>query len=384
MDIIREVDFRRAKLKRAAIGVSSLLAILLITLGVSQLKGALPGVEKSSLWIDTVKRGSMLRQVRGPGTLVPEDVSWIPATTDARVDRIVVLPGAVVKAATVILEMSNPEVELAAKDAELQLKASEAELRNLKVSLERQNIDEKTTAARVDSEHRQATLKADVDEELFRQGLLADLNVKLSRVTAEEATRRNELEGRRVASVADSVAAQLAVQDARVEQLRALARLKRSQVDALRVCAGIAGILQQVPVAVGQRVTPGTNLARVANQERLKAELKVPETQAKDLTIGMPATIDTRNGVVAGRVSRIDPAVVNGTVTVDVVPTEALPKGARPDLSVEGTVELERLPDALYVGRPSFGQDHSPVGLFRLTPDGREEARFRRWRSPRA
>jgi len=312
----------------------------------------------------------MLREVRGPGTLVPEDVRWIPASTEGRVDRIVVLPGAVVKPDTVVLELSNPEVTLALRDAELQLSASEAELANQKVGLDTQHIDQKAAAAKVQSEYQQARLRADVDEEMAREGLISQLTVKLSRVTAEETKQRDTLEKERLSISEKAMLSQLKVQEARVAQLRAAADLRRSQVDALKVRAGIPGVLQLVPVAVGQRVTQGTNLARVADPARLKAELKIPETQAKDVVIGQPATVDTRNGVVKGKVVRVDPAVQNGTVTVDVTFTEALPRGARPDLSVDGTIELERLDEVLFVGRPAFGQEKSTVGLFKLVGRG--------------
>jgi HlyD family secretion protein len=371
MDIPRgEAELVKRKRRRLLFGAAGIAGVLLVTLGLSRLGPAVPGVERASVLVDTVKRGSMLREVRGPGTLVPEDVRWIPATTEGRVEKIVVLPGAVVKPDTVVLELSNPEVTLALRDAQLQLSAAEAELANQKVNLDTQHLDQRASAAKMESEYQQARLKADVDEEMATQGLISQLTVKLSRVTAQETKQRNELEKERLSINDKARLSGLKVQEARVAQLRAAADLRQSQVDALKVRAGIPGVLQLVPVAVGQRVTQGTNLARVADPARLKAELKIPETQAKDVVIGQPATVDTRNGVVKGRVVRVDPAVLNGTVTVDVTFVEPLPRGARPDLSVDGTIELERLEDILYVGRPAFGQEKSTVGLFKLVGRG--------------
>jgi HlyD family secretion protein len=367
MDIPRgESVIVAKKRKRLILGAAGLAAVLLITLGLSRLSPAAPTVERASVVVDTVKRGEMLREVRGPGTLVPEDIRWIPARNDARVERIVSLAGTITKPDTLILELSNPDVMLAAKDAELALAAANAELANLKVTLESSYLDQKASAAKMESEYQQARLKADVDEEMSREGLISQLQVKLSRVTADETKQRNELEKQRLAKSSEATAAQLLVQETKVSQLRVAYEEKRKQVDELKVRAGIAGVLQQVPVQVGQRVTVGTNLARVADPARLKAELKIPETQAKDVVVGQQAVVDTRNGVVKGKVVRVDPAVQNGTVTVDVSFTEPLPQGARPDLSVDGTIELERLTDVLYVGRPAFGQEKGTVGLFKL------------------
>ena len=375
MDIPRgDSEIKKRRRRRFLLGGAGLAAVLLLTLGLSRLGPAAPTVERASVLVDTVKKGPMLREVRGPGTLVPEDVRWIPASTEGRVERIIVLPGAVVKPDTPILELSNPEVTLALRDAELQLSAAEAELANQKVSLDTQHLSQRADAAKVQSEYQQARLRADVDEEMAREGLISQLTVKLSRVTAEETKQRDALEKERLAISEKAMLSQLKVQEAKVAQLRAAADLRRSQVDALKVRAGIPGVLQLVPVAVGQRVTQGTNLARVADPARLKAELKIPETQAKDVVIGQPAVVDTRNGVVKGRVVRVDPAVQNGTVTVDVSFTEPLPRGARPDLSVDGTIELERLDEVLYVGRPAFGQEKSTVGLFKLVGKGPDAA----------
>jgi len=365
------------KRKRAAYWAAAVAGVLLVTLGLSRLKPAAPSVERSTVWTDTVKRGLMVRQVRGLGTLVPEEIRWIPALTEALVERIVVYPGTNVAADTVILELSNPELELAAREAESELRATEAEYTELRVRLESQRLDQEATAARVQAEYQQAKMRYVADAQLAEQGLVADINLQISRVAAGELAKRNDLEQKRLAIAGESVEAQLAAHRARVEQSRALARLRRSQVDALNLRAGIAGVLQQVPVEVGERVTPGTNLARVARPDRLKAEVRIAETQAKDVQLGQSVSVDTRNGVIKGKVSRIDPAVQNGTVTVDVVLEGPLPKGARPDLTVDGTIELERLEDVLYVGRPAQGQGDSVVGLFRLVPGTDEAVRTR-------
>jgi HlyD family secretion protein len=377
VDIARPaIIARQRKTRRIAYGAAAFVGVLLITLGLSRLKPAAPSVDRGTLVIDTVKRGGMLRQVRGLGTLVPEELRWIPAATEGRVERIVVQPGSTVGPDTVILELSNPELEMQALDAESQLRAAEAQYAELKVRLESQHLDQEAAAASVQADYAQARMRADTDQQLAEQGLVADLNRKLSRVTADQLENRNRIEQRRLAIAGGSIKAQLAGQQAQVEQKRVLARLRRSQVKAQAVRAGIGGMLQQVPVEVGQRVSPGTILAKVAEQNRLKAVIKVAETQAKDIQIGQPASIDTRNGMVDGRVSRVDPAAQNGTVTVDVALTSELPKGARPDLSVDGTVELERLENILYVGRPAQGgQGPGPVGLFKVDEGGSTAAR---------
>jgi HlyD family secretion protein len=378
MDVPRSPEVRRReKVKRFALMGAGLFAVLLVSVGLSRLKPAAPGVERATVWIDTVKRGPMVRQVRGLGTLVPEEIRWIPANTDGRVERIVTQPGSAVEPQTLVLELSNPELELQALDAQAGLRAAEAEYTELKVRLQSQRLDQEATAARVQAEYHQARLRADADEALAKEGLVAELNLKLSRVTAEELGNRQRLEQERLRIAGEAVEAQLAVQRTRVEQARALARLKHNQVEALRVRAGLSGVLQQVPVEVGQRVTPGVNLARVAQPGKLKAVIKVPETQARDVQIGQPASIDTRNGVIEGRVKRVDPAVQNGTVTVDVALSGELPKGARPDLTVDGTIQLERLDDVVYVGRPAQGQADSTVGLFRIEPDGQHATRVK-------
>ncbi len=375
MDVARPDRARKRRIKRLLYLLLALAIIPVITLALSRLKPAAPAVERATVWLDTVKRGSIPRNVRGLGTLVPEEIIWIPATTDGRVERRLALPGTVLKPETVILELTNPELEQALLDAEWKLKAGEADLANLKVKLQSERMTQQAAAATVRSEYQQARLQADRDTELNRLGLLADLNMKLSRAKAEDLANRDKIEQKRLEIGVEAIQAQLAVQASTVEQLRALRALKRSQVEALKVRAGIQGVLQQVPVEVGQRVAVGANLARVAQPQKLKAELKIAETQAKDIQIGQKAEVDTRNGVIMGKVSRIDPAVQQGTVTVDVRLEGELPPGARPDLSVDGTIEIETLVNVLYVGRPTFGQPNSTVGLFRLEPDGKHASR---------
>jgi HlyD family secretion protein len=372
VDIARPaIIARQRKVRRITYGASALVAVLLITLGLSRLKPAAPSVDRGTLVIDTVKRGGMLRQVHGLGTLVPEDFRWIPAATEGRVERIVVLPGSIVTPTTVILELSNPELEMQALDAESQLRAAEAQYAELKVRLESQHLDQQAAAASVQADYAQAKMRADTDQQLAEQGLVADLNRKISRVAADQLENRNRIEQQRLSIAGESIKAQLAGMQAQVEQKRVLARLRRDQVKALAVRAGIGGTLQQVPVEYGQHVSPGTILAKVAEQNRLKAVIKVAETQARDIQIGQPTTIDTRNGIVEGKVTRVDPAAQNGTVTVDISLAGELPKGARPDLSVDGTIELERLENVLYVGRPAQGgQGPGPIGLFKLDEGG--------------
>ncbi|HEX5733147.1 MAG TPA: HlyD family efflux transporter periplasmic adaptor subunit [Blastocatellia bacterium] len=375
MDIPRKSAGRKRQVKRIIYSLAAIIAIGAITVGVSRLKPAAPTVERSTVWIDTVKRGPMLRQVRGLGSLVPEEIRWIPATTQGRVERILVKPGAEVRADTVLIELTNPEAEQAAIEATSQLKAAEAEYISLRVQLERRFLDQKATAATVQADFSQAKLQAEVNEELAKQGLISQLNLKVSKVRAEEMATRNSIEEKRLSITSEEVKAQLAVQQERVSQMRALAQLRHSQVADLLVRASIDGVLQQMPVEVGQSVTPGTNLARVSDPKRLKAEIRVAETQVRDVGIGQRVTVDTRNGIIPGVVSRIDPASENATVKVDVTLTGELPRGARPDLSVDGTIELERLDDILYVGRPVHAQDHGSITLFKLVDGGKQAVR---------
>jgi HlyD family secretion protein len=375
LDVPRQINKRHRAITRTLFGIGGLTVLAAITVGLARLKPAAPSVSRATVWVDTVKRGPMLRQVRGLGTLVPEEFRWIPAQTEGRVERILIRPGTAVKPESIVLEMSNQELENSASDAEWQLKAAEADFTNTKVKLESQLLDQKAAFATTEAVAKQAKLQAEADTDLSQHGLISDLSLKLSLSKADESATRLELDRKRLDIAAQSTEAELQAQQARLEQIRAQAALRHNQVRQLTVRAGIEGVLQQLPVEVGQRLAPGATLAKVTVPGRLKAELKIAETQAKDIQIGQKASIDTRNGIVEGKVSRVDPAVQNGTVTVDVAMTGPLPKGARPDLSVEGTIELERLDDVLYVGRPAFGQEQSVVGLFRLIDEGQGAVR---------
>ena len=375
MDIQRPDQSHSKRIKRIAYAAIAVLLTGGVTIGVSRLRPAAPTVDRATTWTDEVKRGAMLRDVHGLGTLVPEEIRWIPAQTDSRVDRKVLKPGAIVKADSIILELSDPQLQRDLLDAQYLLKGAEADYANLKVQVNSQLMNQKSTEATVRSDYEQAKIQHEVDEKLAKEGIGSDVTAKLSKVKEEQLAIRLQLEAERTRVATDSAAAQLAAQEAKVEQQRALYNLKRSQYDALHVRAGINGVLQVVPVDVGQRVTPGANLARVADPRKLKAEIKIAETQAKDVAIGQKASVDTRNGIVAGRVSRIDPSVQNGTVTVDLEITGPLPDGARPDLSVDGTIELENLTNVLFVGRPVNGQTGATIGLFKLVGDGSEAER---------
>ncbi len=370
MDIQRPDQSKARRKKRIAYGVIAGAVLVGITIALSRLKPAAPTVDLNLLYPDTVKRGQMVRQERGLGTLVPEEIRWIAARTPGRVDRIILRPGATVSPDSIILHLANPDVEQAAANADSQLKASEAELLNLRVTLQSGVLQAESVAASARAEYEQTKLRAEVNEQLFRDGLVSDLERRLTKVTAEQAETRNAIEQKRYAFAQETTEPQLAIKQAEVDRLRAQAKLRRDELDALAVRASMNGVLQLLPVEVGAQVQPGSNLARVADPTRLKAEIRIAETRAKDIAIGLPAMIDTRNGVVEGRVARIDPSVQNGTVTVDVVIPGELPRGARPDLSVEGTIELERLENVVYVGRPTFGSEHSTVGLFKIDADG--------------
>jgi HlyD family secretion protein len=373
MDVPREGAAKKRLIRRIVAVVMILAAAGGISVWLGKLQPAAVSVDFSTVWPDTVKRGPMLRNVRGMGTLVPEEILFVPAISEGRVEKIHMRAGAIVKADTVLLELSNPELQLAAFDAEWQVKAAAATYRDLKVKLESQRLDQVSNAARVSSEFSQAKLQADRDEALIKLGLKSDLEYRLTKAKADELAGRTKIENQRVSNFAESVEAQLAAQTVQIEKLKAAWELKKQQVQQLKVRAGAAGVLQQMAVEVGQKVLPGAVLAKVAQPTKLKAELKIAETQTKDILIGQAATIDTRNGLIPGHVSRIDPAAINGTVTVDVKLDGALPAGARPDLSVDGTVDLERIADVVFVGRPVYGQPNSTITLFKLVP-GTDEA----------
>jgi HlyD family secretion protein len=378
MDIVRDASVKKNK-QRKQIALIVLLGIvgLLVTLGIGRLKPAAPSVDVGTIWTDTVKRGSMVRQVRGLGTLVPipEDVRVIPAETDVRVERIMVLPGTPVTPETIIMELSNPQVQQEALASDLELKSAEAEYQNTKAKVNSDLLNLKAGAATVEADYENAKRDADANQELAKIGVLSASAMKASVAKARELETRHNIEQQRIEETSKAVKTQLDVQQANIDQKRAMAELKHRRLDALKVRAGITGVLQEEPVQVGQRVVQGSILAKVVQPEHLKAELKIPETQAKDILISQQAEIDTHNGVVKGTVSRIDPAVQNGTVTVDVKLDGPPPKGARPDLSVDGTIMLERLDNVLYVGRPAFGQEKQMVGMFKIDPDGKEAVR---------
>jgi HlyD family secretion protein len=370
MDIARPSNAKKKRIKQAIYAGVGLLAVALVSVGLSRLKPAAPTVERAVVWPAKVERGPMVRQVRGLGTLTPEDIRWIPATTQGRVEKIILRPGTQVKSGDVILELSNPQLDQQLQDAQLKLGAAEAGLANIKVQLQNDLLQQRAASANIEADFNKAKMQAQMNEALAKDQLVSDLVLKQSLVDAASLEVRNQISKDQLASKADSMRAQLAVQQSLVDQARALLSLTQQQQNELKVRAGLDGMLQLVPVEVGQQVAPGANLARVANPSRLKAEIKIAETQAKDIQLGQKAEVDTRNGIVQGRVARIDPSVQNGTRTVDVTLTGDLPKGAVPDLSVDGTIELERLNDVLFMGRPAFGQDQSVVGLFKISEDG--------------
>ena len=376
------VDIKRppkSKLKKraksAVLIVVGLVAIGGITYGLTKLKPAAPTLDPSTAVIDTVKRGEMRREVRGIGTLVPQVVRFIPAPADGRVERIPVQAGVEVNADTVIAELSNPQMEQEAMDADFQVKAAEADIESLKTRLESESMTQQSTIAGINSQYSQAKLQLDADEVLGKDGLVSELSLKTSRMQVIDLGNRLKVEQQRLAVNSKSVKAQINAAQSRISQFRALAKLKRDQATGLKVRAGTSGVLQEVSVQVGQQLTTGASIARVADPASLKAELRIAETQIKDVRLGQPVAVDTRNGIIQGQVQRIDPAAREGTFVVDVALTGELPASARPDLSVDGTIELERLTDVLYVGRPAFGQGQQTVGLFKLSADGQEAVR---------
>jgi HlyD family secretion protein len=370
MDIARPSNARQKRIRQALYIGGGLLVVGLISIGLSRLRPAAPTVEVGTVWRDVVKRGPMLRQVRGLGTLVPEDIRWIPATTQGRVEKIILRPGTQVTPDEVILELSNPQLDQELQDAQLKLQSAEASLANLRVQVNNDLLNQRAAAATVEADFIRAKMQAEMDDALAKEKLIAELQRRRSEIDARQLGVRHEIAKEQLASRSESARAQLAVQQSTVAQARAVLQLRQRQRDELRVRAGLTGVLQVVPVEVGQQVAPGANLARVANPGRLKAEIKIAETQAKDIQIGQKAEIDTRNGIVRGRVTRIDPSVQNGTRTVDVSLDGDLPRGAVPDLSVDGNIELERLNDVLFMGRPAFGQEQSTITLFKIDPDG--------------
>jgi HlyD family secretion protein len=370
MDIPRKSAAKKRRIKRILYALTAIIAVAVITVGVSKLQPAAQSVERNTLWTGTVARGTIPRNVRGLGTLVPEEIRYVPAITPGRIEKRLVQPGAQVKADQVLMELTDPAIEQAFIDAESQLRGAEANLTTLKVQLNKTILDQEATLAQAKSDFNKAKMQFEVNNALGQKELKSKLEVDLSRIAAEDAEKRVELETKRLAGSRDEAKARVAAEDEKVRQLRDAVGLKRKQLDALKVRAGIDGELQTIAVQVGQQVTLGQELARVANPRRLKAEIKVAETQAKDVQLGQTVSIDTRSGIIPGKVIRIDPSVQNGTRTVDASLEGELPKGAVPDLSVDGTIELEKLENILYVNRPVHGQEHSTIGIFKLDPDG--------------
>ncbi|HEY6375519.1 MAG TPA: efflux RND transporter periplasmic adaptor subunit, partial [Edaphobacter sp.] len=377
MDISRP-DIKQKKIRRQwlvmGVGVMVLAGVALF---VSRLKPAAPTVDRATVWTDEVKRGPLLRQVRGPGTLVPREdrIRLIPAETEATVVRIRVLPGAKVEPDTVLMDLVDPTVQQELLDAQLQLKAAQADLTNVRAKLQSDLMTQKAAAATVGADYSQAKLQAQTDKSLYDLGVISGLTYNASKGKADELTTRDGLEKQRLTLNEKAIETQIAVQETKVQQAQALLALKQKQQDALSVRAGISGVLVDLPHQVGEHVAPGTTLAKVVQPDQLKASLKIAETQARDIQIGQPAEIDTHNGVIPGKVMRIDPAVVNGTVTVDVELAGALPLGARPDLSVDGTIDLDRMANVVYVGRPAFGNENSTISLFKLSADSKTAVR---------
>lgn len=376
MDIKRAPKSKlKKKIRNAVMIVIGIAAIGGITYGLTKLKPAAPTLDRSTAVIETVKRGEMVRDVRGNGTLVPELARLVPAPADGRVEKVLLKAGVEVDPSTVIAELSNPQLEQQASDTELQVKAAQADQENLKVKLESDTMTQKAAIATINAQYSQAKLQLDADEVLAKQGLVADLVLKISRVNVQDLANRLKVEQERLAVNSKSTSAQLNAAASRLDQLRALAALRRKQVDDLKVRAGSGGVLQQVLVTEGQQVQPGTNIARVADPNSLKAVLRVAETQIAGVRVGQPVVVDTRNGLIQGTVSRIDPAAREGTFEIDATLIGPLPPSARADLSVDGTIELERLQDVLKVGRPAFGQAQQTIGMFVLSPDGTEAER---------
>lgn len=376
MDRVRDPSIKKKKqVRRILLAAAAVVALLVITVAIYSLEPAAYPVEREAVWTDTVKRGEMVRQVRGPGTLVPEEVRWIPARTQGRVERILTKPGVEVSPDTEILELVNPELKQELEDAQLALSSARAEYENLRAQLESDQLESEARVTQVKADLEAAQLQADADAELSSEGLIPEINFKRSKLTANQLTEQLAIEKQRLDKLKDSIQARLAARRSGVAQQQALLHLRQGQVGSLIVRAGIEGVLQEVPVEVGQTVQPGDILARVARPDTLMAELQIPETQAKDVTVGQKASIDTRNGLIDGQVIRVDPAVQNGYVQVDVDLVGDLPKGARPDLSVDGTIQIERLDDVLYMGRPAYGESGSTIQLFKVVDDGNRAVR---------
>ena len=370
VDIARPSQAKKKRIKRILYATAGVIVIAGISLGVSKLKPAAPTVDRAVVWIDSVKRGPMLRQVRGSGTLVPEDIRWIPAQTQGRVERIILRPGAQVTPDSVILEMSNPDLENAVRDAELSYRSSQAAYTNRKTQLESDLLQQEANVATIETQYKQADLDLKANEELYKEKLISLLTLEQKRGLARNLENQLNVERKRLAITKEGIQSQLAPQEADVNSKKAQWELQQRRLGDLKVKAGMSGTLTAVPVERGSQVGPGTNLARVANPENLKAELRIAETQTKDIRIGQYAEVDTRQGVVKGHVSRMDPSSTGGTVGVDIIMDGPLPPGSRPDLSVDGTIQLEKLDNIVFVGRPAFGQENSTVTIFKVQPNG--------------
>lgn len=370
MDIARPELKQQRQRRRLIVGVAISLAVLTAGYFIAGLEPASPQVDRQSVWIDTVKRGDLLREVRGPGTLVPKEIRWISADAAARVERILVRPGAAVQPDTLILELRNPEIDDQMLAARAGFEAAKADLEARRIQLMSQVLDQQANLAAVQADHEGAKLQAEAEAELNRKGIVSTLQFRQSQLRADQLAVRLDIERQRVSMLQRNLDAQLSAERARLDQLKNTYELRQRQAEGLNVRAGMSGILQVIAVEEGQQVSPGANLARVARPDVLRAELRVPETQAKDVKLDLVVRVDTRNGIVNGHVVRIDPAVLNGTVQVDVDFDSELPAGARPDLSVDGTIEIEKLKDVLYVGRPAFGQAETTTTLFRLETEG--------------
>jgi HlyD family secretion protein len=375
MDIPRPEAKRKKRIRQAAYGGAAAVLVVLVTIVLARLEPAAPSVDGDTVWTDMVREGEMLRQVRGPGTLVPREIRWIAAQTEGRVERIVVRPGAVVEPDTVLVEMSNADLLQQTEEGRFALEAAKAEFTDTELRLKNQQLDQRAALGAARAEYEGARLQAEAEKDLADEGIVSMIDARRSELTAEQFKLRLEIEEERLAQFSATIEAQLALQRARFDQARNVYERRLAQVESLQVRAGLAGVLQQVQVEEGQQVPPGANIARVARPDDLMAELDIPETQARDVQLGQHVDVDTRNGVVAGRVIRIDPAVEAGTVQVDVELVGHLPRGARPDLSVDGTIEIERINQTVFVGRPAYGQPNTTIGLFKLVEDGRYAVR---------
>lgn len=375
MDIPRPEFKRKKRMRQIAIAGGGLAVLVAVTAGLAQLEPSAPRVARASVWVDVVREGEMLREVRGPGTLVPREIRWIAAQSDGHIERIVTRPGAVVEPDTVLVEMSNPDLVQEADEARYAADAAQADCVELEMRLRSQQLDQRAALAVASSEYKGAQLQAEAEQKLVDEGIVPAIQYQRSRLLAEQLKIRMEIEQDRLDQFSTSMRAQIASRRARLEQARNVHQRRAEQVESLRVLAGAAGVLQQLNVEEGQRIALGTNIARVARPDELQAQLRVPETQARDVQLGQSVKVDTRNGIIDGRVVRIDPAVRSGSVLVDVDLSGKLPRGARPDLSVEGTIEIERVARTIFTGRPPHVQPDSSVELFKLVDDGRYAVR---------